>query len=327
VGSARALFFDSPGVVSIRDVSLPARVAPGEVEVTSSLIGISQGTEMLIFRGDLPRVETADLSLSALGGPMSYPVRYGYTNVGTTPSAERVFAFYPHQTRFHVPTIETFPLPREVPFEDAVFLASMETAVTICQDAAPVLGDTILVVGQGVIGLLVAEILSGSSLGPIVTLEPHERRRRASEALGCLALDPNDRGTADELSKAAGRGFDVAINASAAGEGLQAAIDSLAFGATVVEASYYGGREVSLRLGEAFHRKRLAIRSSQVSTICPALAGRWDKRRRLNAALELVRRIRPSKYITHRFGLERAQEAYDLIHERSGETLQVVLEP
>ena len=111
------------------------------------------------------------------------------------------------------------------------------------------------------------------------------------------------------------------------GAGLQAAIDALGFGATVVEASYYGSRPASLRLGEAFHRRRLAIRASQVSTITPALSARWDKGRRLSAAMELVRRLRPRKYITHRFPLEKAQQAYELIRDRPGETLQVVLEP
>ncbi len=95
----------------------------------------------------------------------------------------------------------------------------------------------------------------------------------------------------------------------------------------MIEASYYGSRSVSLALGEAFHRKRLAIRASQVSTISPALSARWDKRRRLALALAMVRRVRPSKYITHRFALEKAQDAFNLICERPGETLQVVLEP
>jgi threonine dehydrogenase-like Zn-dependent dehydrogenase len=227
-----------------------------------------------------------------------------------------------------VPEAETVPLDPEIPFEDAVFLASMETAVAISHDAAPILGDRVLVAGQGVIGLLVAEILAASSPARVVTLEPHAARRRASEALGCLALDPRDPSAPAKLAEATeGRGFDVAINASAEGEGLQTAIEALGFGGCVVEASYYGSRSVTLSLGEAFHRKRLAIRSSQVSTVNPALSARWDKRRRLALALEMVRRIRPSKYITHRFALERAQEAFNLIRDRPGETLQVVLEP
>jgi 2-desacetyl-2-hydroxyethyl bacteriochlorophyllide A dehydrogenase len=328
VSRARALYFDGPGRVSIRDEALPERVADGEIEVASVLIGISHGTEIRVFAGDLPAAGAADLSLKALRCPMSYPLRYGYINVGTTAAGERVFAFYPHQTRFHVASTDAVALPADVPFDDALFLASMETALSICQDAAPVAGESILVVGQGVIGLLVAEILSAFPLGRIVTLEPHAARRRASETLGCLALDPSDGGAAERLAQATGgRGFDVAVNVSGDAAGLQAAVDALAFGATVVEGSYYGGRSASLRLGEAFHRRRLAIRASQVSTISPALSARWDKGRRLSAAMEMVRRIRPGKYITHRFALEQAQQAFELIRDRPGETLQVVLEP
>ncbi len=325
---AKALFFDAPGTVSLREVDLPTEAAPGEVEVTSALIGISQGTEMRVFRGELPQAGEADAWLSALSCPMRYPLRYGYINVGATAAGQRVFAFYPHQTRFRVPEAETVALPPDIGDDDAVFLASMETAVAICQDAAPVLGDQVLVVGQGVIGLLVAELLSRCAPVRIVTLEPQPARRRTSAALGCLALDPKDPSIAALLAEAtSGRGFDVAVNVSATDAGLQAAIDSLAFGATVIEASFYGDRAVSLRLGEAFHRKRLLVRSSQVSTIAPQLAGRWDKRRRLALALQMLRLVRPSRHITHRFPLERAQQAYDLIDRSPGEVLQVVLEP
>jgi threonine dehydrogenase-like Zn-dependent dehydrogenase len=328
MGSARALYFEGPGRVAVREVALPARPADGEVEVASALMGISAGTEMKVFSGDLPAAEAADLSLKALSGPMSYPLKYGYINVGTTVSGGRVFAFYPHQTRFHAAASDTTALPQDLSFEDAVFLASAETALSICHDAAPLAGESVLVVGQGVIGLLVAEVLAAWPLVRVVTLERHPARRERSRALGCIALDPAEGGVAARLAEAAGgRGFDVAVNVSGDGAGLQAAVDALAFGATVVEASYYGSSQATLRLGEAFHRRRLVIRSSQVSTTAPGLSGRWDKGRRLSTAIGLLRRLRPSKYITHRFALEEAQRAFELIRDRPGETLQVVLEP
>jgi threonine dehydrogenase-like Zn-dependent dehydrogenase len=328
VNRDRAVYFQGPGVVSVRDVSLPACAPTGQVRVTSTLIGISHGTEMMIFEGHLPEAQSADATLSSLDCPMRYPLRYGYSTVGRMSDGGHVFAFYPHQTSFWLPASETVALPPGLADDDAVFLASTETALTICHDALPVAGDCVLVVGQGVIGLLVAEILSAYPLLRVVTLEPLASRRRASAALGCLALDPADAGTPAALADAAGgRGFDVAINVSADGAGLQAAIDALAFGGTVVEASYYGSRHASLELGRSFHRKRLSIRSSQVSTADPRLAGRWNKTRRLAAALELVRRIRPGRYITHRFALEDAQSAFELIRDRPGEVLQVVLDP
>ena len=105
------------------------------------------------------------------------------------------------------------------------------------------------------------------------------------------------------------------------------AIDNLAFEGTVVEASWYGSRQVALDLGRAFHRKRLKVRSSQVSRIDPGLSGRWDKRRRLNGVLDLLCSIRPSRYISHRFPLGRAAQAYELLENHPEESIQIVLEP
>jgi threonine dehydrogenase-like Zn-dependent dehydrogenase len=65
--------------------------------------------------------------------------------------------------------------------------------------------------------------------------------------------------------------------------------------------------------------------SSQVSTIAPEHAGRWDKTRRLNTALKLVAKHQPSRLITHRIPIDRAIEAYQLLDRQPDETVQVVL--
>lgn len=143
---ARAVFFEGPGRVSVKRVDLAAAPEPGVVRVESRLVGISHGTEMLAYRGTLPKVATADATLSGLSCPMAYPLKYGYINVGLTAGGERVFAFYPHQDLFDVPTAETVALPADLEWDDAVFLASMETAVSVCHDAAPLPGETVQVV-------------------------------------------------------------------------------------------------------------------------------------------------------------------------------------
>jgi threonine dehydrogenase-like Zn-dependent dehydrogenase len=153
-------------------------------------------------------------------------------------------------------------------------------------------------------------------------------RRRQAEALGCRALasqEPRLRERIAELT--GGRGPDAAINCSGSEAGLQLGLDTLCFEGTLVEASWYGARRVSLELGAAFHRRRLRLVSSQVSSVAAALGPRWDKRRRLELALALLAELDPSGWITHRFPLERAQEAFQLLDRHPEEVLQVVLEP
>jgi hypothetical protein len=78
------------------------------------------------------------------------------------------------------------------------------------------------------------------------------------------------------------------LHASATSEGLAAALDLAGFEATVVELSWYGDREVAAPLGEGFHSRRLRLVSSQVGAIATAQRARWDRRRRLALALDLL---------------------------------------
>ncbi len=143
---ARALYFVRPGTVELREE--PLRPSPGQVRVRSRLMGISHGTELLAFRGQLPVGLEADAALKSLPGRLEYPLKYGYSNCGRVeeagPSAgaqpgqragQRVFAFYPHQDLFDADPEELVALPPEVSDEQAVFLPNLETALGIVHDA------------------------------------------------------------------------------------------------------------------------------------------------------------------------------------------------
>jgi threonine dehydrogenase-like Zn-dependent dehydrogenase len=58
----------------------------------------------------------------------------------------------------------------------------------------------------------------------------------------------------------------------------------------------------------------------------PALTGRWNKQRRLTVAWEQILKIRPQRWVTHRFCIEEAPQAYRLMAEHPEETLQVLLD-
>jgi threonine dehydrogenase-like Zn-dependent dehydrogenase len=78
------------------------------------------------------------------------------------------------------------------------------------------------------------------------------------------------------------------IHASGTGEGLTSALRLAAFEATVLELSWYGERTVTLPLGEAFHSRRLTLRSSQVGSIAADQRARWTAGRRMELALRLL---------------------------------------
>jgi len=336
---ARALYFTKPGQVELREE--PLLPQPGQVRVRSRLMGISHGTELLAFRGQLPTALEADSTLKSLPGRLAYPLKYGYSNCGLVEEAcprggarpapgagQRVFSFYPHQDRFDADPGELLPLPPGVSDEQAVFLPNLETALGIVHDAGVRFGESVLVVGLGVVGLLVSALLLRSGVALLIAVEPLEMRRRRAEALGSRTFSSQEAQLRERITElTGGRGPDAAVNCSGSEAGLQLGLDTLCFEGTLVEASWYGARRVSLELGAAFHRRRLRLVSSQVSMVAAALGPRWDKRRRLELALALLPALDPSGWITHRFKLERAQEAFELLDRHPEQVLQVVLEP
>jgi len=211
-------------------------------------------------------------------------VKYGYASVGRVEAGpaellrRRVFCLHPHQDRYVVPANAVTPLPDAVPDARGVLAANMETAVNGLWDASPRLGDRIAVVGAGVVGCLVAALAARIPGVRVELIDTDPRRAAVATRLGCTFATP---------AQATGDA-DLVIHASGSGEGLATALGLAAFEATVLEMSWYGDRAVTLPLGEAFHARRLTLKSSQVGAVAPAQRARWSYRRRLALALELL---------------------------------------
>lgn len=326
--TARALYFTGPRTVELREE--PIYRQPGETLVRSQAIAVSHGTEKHLYNDTFPGGRSMD-GLNALSGEMTYPVKYGYMNAGLTEDGRRVFAFFPHQDLFCIHEEELIEFPGSFGFEDIVLYPSVETAYTVLLDTRPQPGERILIVGLGMIGMLCAEMLSEWTGLHIAAVEPERSRCERGSRLGlpCFAPEPSDPGKQEELIRSAFGGYlpDKTIHLSGTEAGLQLAIDSTAFEGTVIEASWHGSAAASLNLGEAFHRRRLNVRCSQVSHVPGNLGPRWDRYRRTEEVKGWIQRIHPSKYITHRYSLAKAQEAFRDIFEDEAEILQAVLLP
>jgi 2-desacetyl-2-hydroxyethyl bacteriochlorophyllide A dehydrogenase len=323
--SARSVWFTGPRELEIREEPSPAP-RPGEVRVRAAASAISHGTEMLVFRGQVP--EGMELDLPTLKGSFGFPIKYGYASVGHVVDVgsavsqlavgDTVFALHPHQTEYVVASDLAIKLPHGVDPLKGVFLANIETAITVVLDAVPRLGERAVVFGQGVVGLLITQLLRRTGIQELAVVDPVEHRRKLALHLGADAAMPDGQ-------EAGGRDFDVAIEASGSPAALDQALRSVAFGGTVVVCSWYGTKPVPVLLGGAFHRRRLRIVSTQVGTIDSALQPRWSRERRLALACELLPGLQLEPLITHRVPFEDAAQAYRLVDEHAAETVQVVL--
>ena len=328
--------FVAPRSVEVQHEELNG-AGPGRVLVQTRVSAISAGTELLVYRGQAPSEMAADESIAALEGSLTFPLRFGYSAVGdvieTGEGADghlrgrRVFAFNPHASLFEVEPEALMDIPKGVSFEDAAMLPSMETAVNFAMDGAPLVGENVLVIGQGVIGLLTTSLLAQMPLGALVTLDTLKSRREASRRLGATAaLDPTVAGVIDEIASVfGGHGADIVYELSGRPEALDTAIAATGYGGRIVIGSWYGTKRAPIDLGGSFHRSRIRLISSQVTTIAPELSGRWDKRRRFETAWQMIELVRPSQFVTHRFPVEEAPAAYRLLDESPEEALQVML--
>ena len=281
--NATALWITGRRKAELRSVSLPA-AGPSDVVVRSLYSGISRGTEALVYDGAVPDSERDRMRAPFQEGEFPYPVKYGYCNVGIVEqgpaelTGKTVFCLFPHQDRYVVPVEAVTAIPAHVPAARAVLCANLETAINALWDAQPGIGDRITVIGAGVVGCLVAWLAARLPGTEVDLVDIDSSRAELAEKLGarfCLPADTRmDR--------------DLVIHASASEAGLTTALDIAGFEATILELSWYGDRAVSMPLGQAFHSRRLQLRSSQVGHIAPRQRARWDYRRRLALAMNLL---------------------------------------
>jgi threonine dehydrogenase-like Zn-dependent dehydrogenase len=211
-----------------------------------------------------------------------------------------------------------------------VFLANLETAISIVHDASIRYGDAVVVFGLGVVGILAGLVLKKSGARPVIGVDPFPSRREKAAELGIEdTIDLRNPKLGDNLSKlsSTGDGFaDILIDCSGSPAALQQAIDFSGFESRIITASWYGDKQVKLNLGRKFHRNRNVVVSSQVSNLNPQISGRWNKARRINLCSKLLSEVGLGLLITDVFPFEKAQDAYRKIDQKPDEILQVVLD-
>jgi 2-desacetyl-2-hydroxyethyl bacteriochlorophyllide A dehydrogenase len=322
------LFFTAERAVEVRDRSV-GDPGPGQVRVSTTVSAVSPGTELLVYRGEAPAAMAADEELPALSDDdLSFPLRYGYAAVGDVTAVGRdvaddwlgrtVFAFNPHESAFLAAPDDLLVVPDDCPPAQAALLPTVETAVNFAMDGRPVVGERVAVFGQGLVGLTTTALLSTYPLDSLVTVDCVAARRERSLALGAdTAVAPE--AVPDTLSPSAGTEADLTYELSGNPEALDDALSATGYDGRVVVGSWYGTKRATLDLGGRFHRSRIDVTSSQVSTIDPAYRGRWDTDRRLSVAWDRLSDLPVADLVSHRVPVEEAERAYERL-DRDPET-------
>lgn len=338
--TAKAAVVAGPRKVEVREV--PVRgPAPGEVQLATLFSAISAGTEMNVYRGNAPqwhlRRDPSTKLFSRAGAPdWSYPLTYGYANVGrviekghdvSSPSVgEVVFSYTPHQSVVVTPAESTVVLPQGIDPKVGVLNANLNTALNGVLDARPSLGDVVVVSGLGVIGLLVTQLVRRTGAGLVVGVDRVPFRRELARRLGAdVVVEPGE-GVAEKVrSVTQNRGADIVIEVSGAPAALNEAIRTVGFAGRVIALSWYGGTFESLNLAGEFHHNRPRIVSSQVGSVNPDLGPLWDIARRQELVTRLLTQLDLTPLFTHEFPISRAPEAYAAVDQGADGLVQCVL--
>lgn len=350
------LVITAPRTLNYLDSDLPAP-GPGEALVQTVYSGISHGTEMNVYRGVAPqwsRVYDRELRLfrpateaerarptrgfwTPADPVWNFPLAYGYANVGRVAAlgsgvtgvaeGDLVYSYMPHMTAYVAPAASLIRLPKLNNPAQGVLLSNITTAFNGVLDTRIGQDDTVVIFGQGLIGLLVTQFVRRSAASQVITVDRIAGRRAMSESLGAdLALDPAEVDVAMEVRKrTGGRGADVVIEVSGAYSALQEAIRTAAPNTTVTAMSWYGGTGEALRFADEFHHNRITIKSSQVGAVDPTHVT-WSMGRRGQSVLKAFDYLELEPLLTTFVPFAEAARGYELVDCHSDQIIQVVLQ-
>ena len=192
------------------------------------------------------------------------------------------------------------------------------------------IGERVVIFGQGIVGLLTTALLAQTPLSKLIALDRLSLRRQWAQRLGAdHVLDPAAGDVSERLSalltaESAYEGADLLFELSGNPRALDLAIATAGYDGRILIGSWYGNKEAKLSLGGQFHRSHVRLISSQVSHIAPRWRGRFDQKRRLNIAWSMLAALDPSRLITHHFPIDQAHEAYRLLDQEPAAAIQIL---
>jgi predicted dehydrogenase/threonine dehydrogenase-like Zn-dependent dehydrogenase len=344
------------GSTEVAEVPCPA-VKRGQLLIRSSHTLVSAGTERMLVefgkanwidkarqqpdkvRMVLDKIKTDGLmpTVEAVFNKLDQPLPLGYCNVGTVLEAgvgvsgfvpgDRVVSNGKHAEVVCVPKNLCARVPDAVPDEEAAFTVLGAIALQGIRLVQPTLGETVVVTGLGLIGLVAVQLLRAHGCR-VLGLDFDADKLALAKSFGAevvdLAAGQDPVAAAQAYSR--GRGVDaVIITASTkSNEPVhQAALMCRKRGRIVLvgvaglelsRADFFE-KELSFQVSCSYGPGRYDPNYEEKGNDYPVGFVRWTEQRNLEAVLDMMAdgRLDVKPLISHRFALKRAEEAYALV--------------
>ncbi len=216
-----------------------------------------------------------------------------------------------------VPEAICHPLPQELSFEHAAMIEPVSIAVHAVARAGVAIGESAVVVGTGMIGLLVVQALRTAGAGKIIAVDVEPQKRQLAREVGAdEALDGHE----DELPRrimglTAGRGADLSVECVGATGPIQTAVACLR----------KGGRAVLV--GNISPRAELSLQTIVTREL--TLLGSCASCGEYPTCIDLLarRRIRVDPILSATAPLEQGPQWFDRLYAREPGLMKVILKP
>ena len=307
------------GNIRLQDAPLP-EITARQVLVRAEATLISRGSEL--FRR---YIEEEAVPARIMGYSLAGTVERVGAAVTEYRVGQRVFVTAPH-AQYAVGEVDStdgrlVPLPDAVSCEQGTLLRLAMEAVAWAASSGARRGDTIVILGQGVVGSLMLQILRGYQPARIVAVDPLPRRRKMARELGAeLVIDPaQDEPVAAVRRLTGGTGADLVIDCVGGYDGVRSfeqAQEMVRRRGTIQLIAAYQQRPLPLHTPKIMHRRLVAgiLVEEPLSRIAVRAAAMIERGE-----------IQAQRMITHRFPYTRAKDAFDFLWHSPQEALGVLL--
>ena len=327
-------------------------VRKSEIKLRTLYSGISHGTEMATYRGTSPHLHKRheDALFKDEEPLIKYPRHLGYEEVaevvevgegvpGFVPG-DIVAAAYGHRETAVI-SVGTHPylnvIPKDIDPERGIFQALGGVALDAVLTSGIKIGESAVVFGQGVIGLLIVQLCKMAGAEPVIALDLLDSRLSLAEKMGAdCTINPS---SVDDVAVKVrrltqARGADVCFEVSGSYKALHEAIRCGAtYYSKVIAVAFYQGPGYDLYLGEEFHHSQHLLGGAKEILVPnhrlpPAPGRQWDRNRVVSTALDLIARgeLLVDGLISHRFSFSDAAQAFELIDLHPERCTKVILQ-
>ena len=346
--------FDT-GAISLLDVPRPSARGP-QLVVRAQCSLISAGTERMVVefgranlldkvrsqpdkvRDVIAKVKTDGLmtTVDAVRSKLSTPTPLGYCSAGVVTevgsrvtrfrAGDRVVTNGAHAEFVTVPHTLAARIPDNVSFEAAAFTPVAAIGLQGIRLANPTLGETVVVYGLGLIGLLTVQLLRASGCR-VIGIDRNPARLALAETFGAIVIDGGTSAAVDRvLSETEGEGADAVLLtlASDSNEPIKEAAKMArkrgrlvlvgVTGLDLTREDFYK-KELSFQVSCSYGPGRHDPQYEDQGIDYPRGFVRWTEQRNFEAVLDLMGsgQLDPLPLITHRFDIDNAPDAYTVV--------------